>query len=126
MYNDKIIITYNFTSLTPIKTRDTMLKEVEDVECEINKQLDTAIKKMVMFRIKILAFRQWESHSNSNVGVRFFYFCIKGVAGLVVPHSKDRIYSNSLLNPRKEMNLEIFVNDSKNSLYFIIFILSSQ
>ena len=45
LYNDKIIITYNFTSLTPIKTRDTMLKEVEDVECEINKQLDTAIKK---------------------------------------------------------------------------------
>ena len=44
LYNDKIIITYNFTSLTPIKTRDTMLKEVEDVECEINKQLDTAIK----------------------------------------------------------------------------------
>ena len=44
MYNDKIIITYNITSLTPIKTRDTMLKEVEDVECEINKQLDTAIK----------------------------------------------------------------------------------
>lgn len=44
MYNDKIIITYNFTSLTPIKTRDTMLKEAEDVECEINKQLDTAIK----------------------------------------------------------------------------------
>ena len=35
-----------------------MLKEVEDIECEINKQLDTAIKKMVMFRIKILAFRQ--------------------------------------------------------------------
>ena len=44
LYNDKIIITYNFTDLTPIKTRDTMLKEVEDVECEINKQLDTAIK----------------------------------------------------------------------------------
>ena len=44
LYNDKIIITYNFTSLTPIKTRDTMLKEAEDVECEVNKQLDTAIK----------------------------------------------------------------------------------
>lgn len=44
MYNDKIIITYNFTDLTPIKTRDTMLKEIQDVECEINKQLDTAIK----------------------------------------------------------------------------------
>ena len=44
LYNDKIIITYNFTSLTPIKTRDTMLKEVEEIECEINKQLDTAIK----------------------------------------------------------------------------------
>ena len=65
-----------------------MLKEVEDIECEINKQLDTAIKKMVMFRIKILAFRQWESHSNSNVGVRFFYFCITGVAGFVVPTQK--------------------------------------
>lgn len=44
MYNDKIIITYNFTSLTPIKTRDTILKEVEEIECEINKQLDIAIK----------------------------------------------------------------------------------
>ena len=44
LYNDKIIITYNFTSLTPIKTHDTMLKEVEEIECEINKQLDTAIK----------------------------------------------------------------------------------
>lgn len=48
MYNDKIIITYNFTSLTPIKTRDTMLKEVEDVECEVNKQLDTAIKNDIV------------------------------------------------------------------------------
>ena len=44
MYNNKIIITYNFTSLTLIKTHDTMLKEVEEIECEINKQLDTAIK----------------------------------------------------------------------------------
>ena len=44
MYNDKIIITYNFTSLTLIKTHDTMLKEAEEIECEINKQLDTAIK----------------------------------------------------------------------------------
>ena len=44
MYNNKIIITYNFTSLTPIKTRDTILKEVEEIECEINKQLDIAIK----------------------------------------------------------------------------------
>ena len=44
MYNDKIIITYNFTSLTLIKTHDTMLKEVEEIECEVNKQLDTAIK----------------------------------------------------------------------------------
>ena len=44
MYNDKIIVTYNFTSLTLIKTHDTMLKEVEEIECEINKQLDIAIK----------------------------------------------------------------------------------
>lgn len=44
MYNDKIIITYNFTSLTPIKTRDTMLKDVKEVEFEIKRQLDTAIK----------------------------------------------------------------------------------
>ena len=44
MYNDKIIITYNFTSLTLIKTHDTTLKEVEEIECEVNKQLDTAIK----------------------------------------------------------------------------------
>ena len=48
MYNDKIIITYNFTSLTPMKTRDTMLKEVEEIECEINKQLDTAIKNDIV------------------------------------------------------------------------------
>lgn len=43
---------------------------------------------MVMFRIKTLAFRQEQSHSNSIVGVRFFYFCIKGVAGFVVPTQK--------------------------------------
>ena len=30
--------------------------------------------------------RQEQSHSNSIVGVRFFYFCIKGVAGFVVPN----------------------------------------
>ena len=29
--------------------------------------------------------RQGQSHSNSNVGVRFLYFCIKGIAGIVVP-----------------------------------------
>ena len=43
---------------------------------------------MIMFRIKILAFRQEQSHSNSIVGVRFFYFCIKGVAGFVAPTQK--------------------------------------
>ena len=31
-----------------------------------------------------LRLRQEQSHSNSIVGVRFFYFCIKGVAGFVV------------------------------------------
>ena len=29
--------------------------------------------------------RQEQSHSNNNVGMRFFYFCIKGVAGFVIP-----------------------------------------
>ena len=48
MYNDKIIITYNFTDSTPIQTRDTMLKEVEEIEFEIKRQLDTAIKNDIV------------------------------------------------------------------------------
>jgi len=35
-------------------------------------------------RLESLLPRQEQSHSNSIVGVRFFYFCIKGVAGFVV------------------------------------------
>ena len=32
--------------------------------------------------------RQEQSYSNTNVGVRFFYFCVKGVAGFVVHTQK--------------------------------------
>ena len=49
---------------------------------------------MIMFRIKILAFRQEQSHSNSIVGVRFFYFCIKVVAGFVV-HTQKIEYNHT-------------------------------
>ena len=42
--------------------------------------------KSVQFRLNKV--RQEQSHSNSIVGVRFFYFCIKGVAGFVVPTQK--------------------------------------
>ena len=48
MYNNKIIITYNFTDSTPIQTRDTMLKEVEEIEFEIKRQLDAAIKNDIV------------------------------------------------------------------------------
>ena len=45
LYNDRIIITYNFTDLTPVKNRDTMLKEVDSVKEEVNKQLKPALLK---------------------------------------------------------------------------------
>mgnify|MGYP005770903257 FL=1 len=45
LYNDRIIITYNFTDLTPVKNRDTMLKEVDSVKEEVNKQLEPALLK---------------------------------------------------------------------------------
>ena len=44
LYNNRIIITYNFTDLTPIKNLDTMINEIGLVESEVNKQLNTAIK----------------------------------------------------------------------------------
>ncbi len=48
IYNDRIIITYNFTDLTPIKTRDTMIEEVESVQKEVEKQLNTALKSEIV------------------------------------------------------------------------------
>ena len=67
MYNDKIIITYNFTSLTPIKTLDTMLKEVEEIECEINKQLDVAIKNdIVSYKNSCIPPENCRLNSNAN------------------------------------------------------------
>ena len=45
LYNDRIIITYNFTDLTPVKNRDTILKEVEAVKEEVNKQIKPALLK---------------------------------------------------------------------------------
>ena len=48
-----------------------------------------------------LALRQEQSHSNSNVGVRFFYFCIKGVAGFVVPTQKIEYTQTHYLNQKR-------------------------
>ena len=48
-----------------------------------------------------LFFRQEQSHSNSNVGVRFFYFCIKGVAGFVVPTQKIEYTQIHYLNQKR-------------------------
>ena len=45
LYNDRIIITYNFTDTIPLKNRDTMLKEVDSVKEEVNKQLEPALLK---------------------------------------------------------------------------------
>ena len=49
---------------------------------------------------KMPALRQEQSHSNSIVGVRFFYFCIKGVAGFVVPTQKIE-YTQTHYLPQK-------------------------
>ena len=45
LYNDRIIITYNFTDLTPVKNRNIMLKEIKAVKEEVNKQLKPALLK---------------------------------------------------------------------------------
>ena len=45
--------------------------------------------------------RQEQSHSNTNVGVRFFYFCIKGVAGFVVPTQKIEYTQTHYLNQKR-------------------------
>ena len=56
---------------------------------------------MVAVRLESLLLRQSESHSNSNVGVRFFYFCIKGVAGFVVPTQKIEYTQTHYLNQKR-------------------------
>ena len=72
MYNDKIIITYNFTDSTPIQTRDTMLKGVKEVEFEIKRQLDTAIKNDIV-SYKNSSFRHTICEFGLSSLVRFFF-----------------------------------------------------
>ena len=74
-----------------------------------------------MVQTKRIALRQEQSHSNSIVGVRFFYFCIKGVAGFVVPTQKIEYTQTHYLIPKKEINFEIFVNDGKKFTIFYNF-----
>ena len=95
MYNDKIIVTYNFTSLTPIKTRDTMLKEVEDVECEINKQLDTAIKNgNVSYKNSCLPPQVNCTHTRENEKCVQF-FILHECFGAIIPFEKPKIENPS-------------------------------
>jgi len=42
-----------------------------------------------------------KSHSNSIVGVRFFYFCIKGVAGFVVTTQKIQYTQTHYLTQKR-------------------------
>ena len=55
--------------------------------------------KQIRFTLHTL--RQEQSHSNTNVGVRFFYFCIKGVAGFVVPTQKTEYTQTHYLNQKQ-------------------------
>ena len=75
-----------------------MLKEVEDVECEINKQLDTAIKNgNVSYKNSCLPPLENCTHPRENEKCVQFFF-LHECFGAIIPFEKPKIENPSRLN----------------------------